>query len=437
VIESKVYEGWKMIIIYLIIAVTLTLLTKIMYGSIYKVNMLFNIVWCIFGGLSTLELFGLYKPNNIIHLYVIVSIVVFNFVYIIFSKIVKNKWGFNKSIGNIVGKPNYKIIYIVNTIALFYSVSFIPKAWMIMNNYGYDVLRTYAFKASEIYASTIELTIFQNIVNPIFIATSIVCAVSVALKKSTKTLIILAIIDIAVYTFLFAGRLSLVKFIAFFLFSFCLVYKKSLFKFLIRNKKYIVLGFLAFVFFSYLTIQRSTSSVFEQAVIYLSAPFIMLSNLNDMAPWENNLLLGKATFGFIIGPFEKISAILLNTEYSSASYVITSITSIRQTVGDGISFNALTTMLFPFMMDFGKLGIVIGTAIFAVLVTMVEFKYKTTYSLFWLSLYIYILYNVPVTVMNYFLLNSSEGFILLFLLIFTKKVTFKKKQKNGGMLQQV
>lgn len=428
-----------MFLFYFIALVILTMLTNILFGTILKVNMLFNISWCVFGGLSTLGLYGLYKPEYIIHLYVIVCIVIFNAIYFIISKLkyidkTKNK---ELIINSTIGKPNYLIIYLLNSICLIYSSFFIPKAWMIINNYGYGALRTYAFKESSIYASTTELTVFQTVVFPIIIATSIILAIDISLKRAKKILIFITIINVLVYTFLFAGRMTLIQFMSFIFIALFILNRKSVLHLIMKNKKYIFFSGILFIIVNYLTSERtnSTSSIFEQIYFYLSAPFIFFSNLNKMGFWENNLLYGKAIFGFILGPLDMFGVLLFNKQSNSAAYIITSITADSQLIGDGITFNALTTMLFPFMMDFGKLGIIIGPAIFALLIAFVEYKYKVKYSLFWISLFIYIIYYIPFTVMNYYFLHSATGFVILFLLIFTQKITVRSTKSrfiDGG-----
>ena len=371
-----------MIIIYLIIIFICGITTKVIFGTIYKVNMLFSFVWCTFSGLSTIGLYGLYKPDTIIHIYVLSSIFIFNTFYFTISKLTKKSTVNNIDKHNMV-EPNYKLIYIINLLALTYCSLFIKKALFIIDTYGFSTLRTFAFKESAMYASTVELTIFQMIIQPIFIATTILLAIDIALKRSRLLLVIIAIIDVLMYTFLFAGRMTLVQFISIIFISLLLMDKTSLFQFIMNNKKYLLMIVGILILITFLTSHRtnSSSNVIEQVYLYLSAPFIFLSKLNEMSPWQNNLLYGKATFGFILDPLEMLYSVLFNTEYASASYIITSLTSKIQIIGDNLTFNALTTMLFPFMMDYGKLGIIIGPAFFASILALVEFKLKSNLDL--------------------------------------------------------
>ena len=120
-------------------------LTKIKYRTIVKSNILFTGMWCICAGISSLGLYGHFKPTPIIHLYSITAIFVFNVVFILHNN--KSKNSLDKTI-NIRGEARLGIIYFVNLIAWLYLSQFVPKTFNIISIYGLRELRQYAFDSA-------------------------------------------------------------------------------------------------------------------------------------------------------------------------------------------------------------------------------------------------------------------------------------------------
>ncbi|MDY0235314.1 MAG: O-antigen polymerase [Gudongella sp.] len=430
-LNTTIKDEWSynmLAIYYLLLLLSLLLVTKIKYRTIVKLNSLFNISWCISCGLASLGVYGLNKPIFTVHILSTICILIFNIIYMSASikqssiiKIVRTR--------HTPRKPNYRIIVFVNIIAYIFSAPFIWKSIAIIRSVGLYGLRSLSFIGTNNFANTNQLTIFQNIIEPIFIATILILAIDIGYKRQKKSMFIITIIDVIIYTILFGGRAMILQSILFIIISILLTNNftsiKDFILQLIRKYKIIIIftGF-SLAAIMYITSQRSFygKSFIENALLYFVGPFAFLSELLKDNTLTKNLMFGKATFGWVLGLFSIIIKLLFGTEYNGADYIITQVTSRVRVIGNGITFNALPTMLYAFLKDFGYLGSVIGPALYALTMSIVEKKYYKLNSLFWLALLIFFIYGIPFTVMNYYYMTANTVILVIIIFSFTVSV---------------
>lgn len=415
------------ILMYSLIFVVILFLTKTICKSIKKANILFTGMWSFCASLSSLGLYGIYTPSVTIHFYSITAIFIFNLVFLI------NTTKVRKNIEvKVKGLARLNTIYLMNIICWVYIFKFMLRALDIISSVGFSGLRAYAFDSTRGLGTTIELMILQWVVQPVFISTILISMVYIALKRKNKILVIVSFINVTLYTITFGGRALITTMILFYVFTFIIVKSNST---RIHKKKKINLLFIIVCIVSLivLTLQRSfgDTSFIESLVVYFAGPFSYLEAVlshHDIS-YSSSFLYGSATFGFILNLFNAVVTVLYGIDYSGSDYIITQITAIPHYISPSKSINAITTMLYPFLRDFGYFGIIIGTAFLAWVTSWAENKFIKNHQLLFLCVFVYFLWVLFNSVMMYQLLFPRSGVTLLLLLVFINSKRDEKKER--------
>lgn len=406
------------LILYLVLMITTLLITKIKYKTIIKSNVLFTGMWCICAGVASLGIYGLYKPSSIIQFYSISAILTFNTFFLLHNRFEKNI-----VFKNLAGTARLRLIFIANIICWIYLSAFIPMALNLISLYGFKVLRMYAFDSSMGLATTLQLVIIQWLVQPVFVATILIAVVYIVIGRKTRKLTLIALVNVIIYTLLFGGRYMMVQMMMYYIFAFLIVKSNDLEQ--LKNKKlniiFIGVTICAIII---LTSQRNwgDTGFLKNTLIYYVGSFSFLDAILNAEHYGgiSHFLFGKATFGFIynliIAPF----VLLFQLPYTGSDYSITQITGIPILISPNQSYNAMSTMLYPFLRDFGYLGIIIGTTFLAWFVSFVENTFHKTKHLLFLCIYVYLAFVLFNSVMSYQLLFPAAGITLLFLLLFVR-----------------
>ena len=385
--------------------------------SLFNVSSLFTCIWSFSGAISSLGLYELYKPSNITHFYIISVIIAFNIVYFLLSK---NKKSENLTSGTLMGYPKITTMVTINLISWIYVQDTLIKSVTIIFDQGFNVLRAYAFNSEMGLASSLKLFIIQNIVQAIFISTIIISVVYKSLNKPIIILTIISILDVIIYTLLFGGRSLILLLALSYIFSYLLQKKKKInFKF-----NHFMYACSLILIMYWITNLRSWNddSFVKNIVLYFSGSFsyfsILIDNINL---FSNDYLLGTATFGFIYNPFHMLFSFLYKIPYIGSDVIITQITAVPIYISPTQTYNAVTSFLFPFYMDFGYIGILLGTFVFTVLSVQLENKSIFSNKVVFKVMYVYILICIFDSIMTYQLLFIKTGFIFCFIILFINK----------------
>lgn len=412
--------------LYSFIMLLVLIITKDKCKTIMKSNIIFTTVWCFGAALSSLGLYDLYKPSWIIHLYSITAIVFFNFTFFICNKNYEQKFSFQELWK---GKTRIKLIYVLNFVAWIYMLRFISTSINIISLGGLKMLRAYAYNSGMGLGSTVELLVASNIVQPIFEATMIITVLDYNINKEHPLMLIITFIDVAIYIISFGGRDIIIKLLFFYMAAFIIV-RYSKINGIQPNKKKINVIFILtfFIIFSLLTQSRSwtETSIIKEIYYYCVGSFSYLQAIIQEGI-KLPLLYGSATFGFIYNIIDSILTLLYKFKYNGSDFQIVQVTAQYRGISSFRVSNALTTMLYPLIRDFGYFGIVFGSSFLAWFVCFVENKYKERNSLFFLSMYIFLLYILGSSTMNYYLIFPGCGMIMIFLFIFVGNIKLKNK----------
>lgn len=385
-------------------------------------------IWCISLGLSSIGFAGLYPTSVNVCIMALIYIIVFFVGTCITSKLAfrffpsKNK--------QLEFDFSYERIMFFLLPAWIYSLLFIPKAISLLNNYGYAALRSFAFNASDVYMSVVELLVFQCFIEPIYISTNILFLLILYLKRNYKVIPAI-LINFILYSLLFGGRSIIVNFISVFIFLVVVYRKINIFHILVKNKK-IIISLISIVgVFIYMVSLRKFSALspLETILIYLSGPFSFFDQLLSKELFPQKLLYGKVLFGAITSPISYFIRLIYDSTYQTGFSVMNNILQEYITIGENIKFNALATILYPAICDFSYLGIIIYPLMLGGVSRTIEIYYFKTFNYKILSIYLFIASPIMMSTMNFYLSGlSTLTSIFVIIHCFKRK---RESSKNG------
>jgi len=416
------------LIIYILLIGISIYITKLKYGEMLRPNTVFTVIWCACGILAMYNNLELVKPGWKIHLYNIVSVVIFNFIYIIFIRM-------NKTNSTIVRGSshlgiNYRLILstIVIAIVLISPNVIIGFQTLLSSNWNFSEVRlNYAnMNLSGRYFYTFFT---NNIPNSIIEAASVLTAIDLSNRK--YKLLPWVIVGILINTIAFGGRSQILDFLIFYVAAFLINNKYQKVK---LNKLLVALGIVTLVV---LTLSRGTSgmSVLDMGIYYFAGSFsyfqVILNNPLTFG-LNGSLLYGYLTFGFLIEPLILALKFFLKLNIDVPSYYFNIYAQRFVNIGYTTSryFNNNTTMYYTFLRDFGKYGFIIGTIILAAILCLLQRKHEKLSSLRNSALLVYFYAIIIHSVMAYTLTSVSSSLTLIFLIFLSKSNKFVLKDKG-------
>lgn len=415
-------------ILYLLITTVVILISLNTKKRILRLNVIYTVLWSLGGFLLTFGLFGLFKPEPRIHYFILISIVVFNLVFELFDNSESRNLDKLTSI-----RFTTDLVFWTNISSYVLMIPIVYRAIRLIIGNGWFYLRYFAYEGSDVLASDLLLRIYTWIINPIFTATIIITATLIYLKKSTKKMLIISIINILVITISFGGRFNLVR-------AFVLISSGYLLSRLdkirtgkIPVKYYLVLiSFLIVVIF--LTSMRSLSnlSFIQNAYIYVYGSIVYFGEIVNAIPENANYLYGYGTFGYLLNPIVYVFEVLFFDHNITSEYILKVNTDAFIYIGNGIRYNALTTYLYIFFRDGGTIGIILGTAHTIALYLIAKKKSYNETGIFFKGMRIYLIFIILSSTLNYGLLTIQSSMTIIFLFILTRgaKHTLRKVAPN-------
>jgi oligosaccharide repeat unit polymerase len=371
-------------------------------------------MWCIGLFISTFGFFDIYIPSTKIYIYCYIVVVLFNLVYYTFSG--KNKKSEIRIFKSNIKSKKYLVIIITNILAWGYSLKFLIRSIKIIKNYGFVALRAFSIDSSLGLATTTELLILQWIVQSIFIATIIIIISDFSLMEKKWTWLIIAFIDVLVYTLLFAERYMIMRLIVYMFFAHFFV--RNNIRYNKKNNRIIYsIILVAITGLVFITMKRSwmDTSFLKSLISYFTGPFVYLDILISDIGSNFTPLYGLSIFGFIVNLIFGVFALLFGVDYVGSNYIINQVAQTRYMISPTIEFNALTTMLYPFYRDFGFAGIIIGTVFLSFICAFIYRKMTIKHRKIYVYLLVFMSFVVFDSILSYQLLFPTAGVSILLL----------------------
>lgn len=406
------------VLLYFLLIIFSFSISKIKYNTILRPNTLFTLLWGMCGILSISYDIGTIVPGIRIHIYIIVSIITFNITY--FS-LVKNSKIIDYKVPTLK-EQNYKLIILIWLFAmLLVSTHFITAIQLLFTSgFNLGVIRD---NYSSLNASGRDVFVFltKNIPSAIFSAVTIVAANDLVNKK--YKLLPIAFLSIITVTITFGGRFAILNAIIYYFASY--IIQKKYRKIKIR-RSYI---FIAVITIASITILRDTSgiSIFDMGFLYyvgsLSFLELILQNPTSYG-LSDPLMYGYLTLGFIFEPIVLVLKFFLGVDIDIPGYHFNIYAQVFANIGEShvMYYNNNTTIFYTFLRDFGEIGIVLGTAFIAVIISASQKRFEKHQSI--RSLYILMfLYSVIFnSSMMYTMTSISSSLLIIFLIIFSTKI---------------
>lgn len=390
--------------------------------TFFCVSGIFVLTWVVCLGFATLGLFSMNKPNGTVVFLGCASMLIFALVSGVKITLFRTKLCSPR-----IGLSSNLLLVFLHLAAYIFSFPYLSKSLRLIVSGDFYQVRVNAFEGTAEYASTATLMIFQTLIAPLFVVTFLLAALSFGKGKPNKRLIFLSVLDVLLYTLLFAGRYMILQLMLFLVFATYEKYAGRLFDFLGRRKKIVVIMMLLIGALILMTSLRSDSGFWKSLYTYFCGSFAYLSYLVDNEIGTKLFLLGRTSFGFVFNFINMVLTFLLNTPYIGSNHVVTQLTQHTVRIGEQMSYNSLGTMLHDFMTDFGVYGSLISVVLFACVCNQIERKKRSTDSNFWNALYIYVLFAVVNTVLGYSFRAPATLMIIVYIWLFagsTRKEEF-------------
>ncbi len=360
-----------MIKVALAVYLVLLVLSLLIYKKWSSPFVFFNLIWSLWLTIAGIGVKGISTAGREVFLYFIIGGIVFNlagFLFVLMDSLKYSRKGIKIKPESKI-QPYLDIIFVViQCVVLAYYVFKAIDVWQtVITGGSYEDVRGYYY-SSENFGSRIEYLLVTFVFDPMTTLGAVVFAINIFDKKKSNLTLGIILMNIFLRALVSAGRMIIFELAILVLVNFLYKYKELIKK----NKKkvlkplFIVLIGVAIAVF--ITEGRNKSEPgTSRAIINLlsnfTGSFTYFSILNSNGIYVSQQY-GRIFFGGIIDTFLMVSNRLGLTNIPYITNEVGVILSDFYNIGS-ISYNAMPTMYYYFISDFGEIGIVIGCIIFA------------------------------------------------------------------------
>lgn len=413
------------VIIFSILFGFTLILSKYVFGSIKNPISVFCLLWCLIGVGSNAAFYDYYEPSILVNFMIFIGCIVAFVVYGLSLQGYHKIFFINELC---LDNEDVKIkrVIVVNCFGIAILIPYVIRSLKVLALGGFAILRSQDVIDSGFYA-----ILNDSVIRPVFTATTVLAIVysfSNAKRREKILLIVLSIVANVEQVALSAGRSALVGFAFYLMIAVVVFYGRNIRNILYRGRRYICLGMIAVLVVLKITSQRNMSSdenmlLYNTYVYYFSGPSYLtqlIKNVTEYGP-GGKLLYGGASFGFLTNIFSDIMIFITGKAQGSLYLLGSVITNNQYNVGAHTSINAMYTCFYPFLIDYGWIGIVICPIFVAIVSTIVTKRLYNDKSIFNASLYVYWIYVIIRTVFKWDLVNLDMTVVIVILYFFTKR----------------
>lgn len=412
------------------------ILSLIIDRKIYNPSVIFNFWWGLTIFLSGFGFFGIEVPNNETYTLFLIAIISFNIptVLIRSKRVIESNLAKSGSEFNLFFNSNtvrWLSIFQLFTIGILGARSIRVLNLLLQGN-PYSNIRYYYYNSELIVTASYGMLLTNAFITPMVLLGVIIVAVSLFNKQKNFKLIILSILSMILLSFSSGGRGIIMYFIVAIISIFIINGMEIKYNF--RTKLFInsmvLLFLLLLVYISLIRAEGDTAlrDLVKTVLVYFTGSFIyfekMLPVLNS-----NNIVLYGATF---FGGIQDLVILLLNSLGSNFVQISSYISEFNQNyvnIGGNTLFNAFTTMLYPFIYDFGLMGIIIQPFLFGVISGYYYLRMEAKRSILYKSIYLIIILMIYESVMRWMGLFMHTWIVIFmfYLLKFFSLHSMKRK----------
>ena len=422
----------------------ITMLLRSQFQSYVNYASFFSGIWIFIISISRLGLYDTYVPSHLT--YIIMYITLFVFIlttyYLRSYKRKKIIYFERKTVLNRLNLSciNYSPLVFLAIIVLSILVTYLPEALSILAKGGFSSVRHNVLYSETSTYSSASLVFLKWAVNPLILAEFMVSFSALALRRVNrkKTLpilvLILSLVNLTIYTLVFAGRWLLMEAILFSVFLLLYKYGFQLWKLIYNNKLITALGVIAIGAMLSISNDRSIgdNNLFTSLYVYFVGAVDMLDVLITDYDYSQlgDILFGTYTLDGLLSPFYVVSNRLFGTHIPLAINRINSVTSTMVSISPELHMNNNCTYVYGVLRDFGVVGLLIGPMILAVVCHVICKYFENKRNDFGLILYLYMMIVLFFMVIEWMFGRVNVIYTGIFLYLIMRLCCVKKLYYN-------
>lgn len=437
-------------VLCLVVHFVLLAISFAVYKSPKRLLVLYNLVWSVFILISVIGFDGINKASEYIYSYFLIGSCFFNlFAYIfdfVFFKNTVNEKKINicqYSIG--FSKKQRKVVLFLGIVTLIYfSFKSIGVFRGLLNgSLLYSQVRNIYYSAS-FFSSDYEYLLVMYFFDPLVVLFGVLFVVNFFNKSMNVLYNIVFLTNVALRTFVSGGRMFLFELAFLLIVGFVIFYRKKnkggigFFKFLL----FAFIGLLLAYFAVLISTERGRSGSFfeqirEMIVVNFTGSYTFMDVLlsGDMML---NHTYGTSLIAGFLDPIITFLRFFGITDIEALNVSIGRIISKFYMIGDTYSYNAMPTMYYFFLTDFGVFGLVLGPLFFSWIVSITEKGIFKRYDVSSFVCYFLVALLIIESSMTWLLFKTSFALIFLYVLIISKIGVERRENNfcNSSKLQQ-
>lgn len=360
--------------IFIVLLVMTFVLGKRIYKSTLNPIFIWGTLWSLVGILSNAAFYDYYKPSDFVNTTIIVGILVYTFFCFFYGATKRSIVARQINIENFKINFEYNVFLIINIISILLQIPFFLKAIRIYISHGFNMayLRGILTDASEgVVSGGIISILLDSGVKNVFTLSAIYAAILLVSKKEyphKKKIIGIAIFEMILISLTNAARVFLVNFIIYIVIAVLFFHGTKIISVVRNNKKMIIIVVSLLGFGLILQNSRASDmSILKTIYIYYcSGPGYLtqlLSDGNSVIQVNSDYYMGTVTLGFLSNIYYYLKIALTGINDSTVKLIASVITIKQYRLGPTTYINAMCTCFYPFLVDWGNAGIVIGPII--------------------------------------------------------------------------
>lgn len=422
---------------YLVLGIYLLLLlfSATVYRKWSNPFVFFNLIWSIWLLIAIIGVDGVTPPREDVFAYFLLGGIVFNlagFIFVLLDKVVHNQNSVRVRKDSQWYPVAAKVFTLLQVIILIYYVYKSFSLWGILTSGGsYERIRAYYYSDSY-FKNTIEYLVVTYLFDPMVTLGEVVFAINVFQRKRGKFTLCVVAVNAVLRSVISGGRMIIFEFAALILVCFLYLYKGYIRRNRKNKRKVALLLVFAFFIATIITLGRfdtektllkagvgSLVSNFTGSFSYFS----ILDKYGLYLPAQH----GKVIFGGIVDLFLLFAKTFGLTNMPYISNELGNITSEFYLIGD-YSFNAMPTMYYFFMTDFGKAGIVLGCTLLALYCVYAYRRCERILTYKALAMYLLMMLVVIESSMTWLPFKSSFIMTILYAALFMSNQSLPSKK---------
>ncbi len=410
----------------------------LLYRRLSNPIVFFNLIWLLWITVSATDFLGFYAPSGQIYKMFIIGGIVYNVFGHLFMFIAKMVTSKNNSFKT-KATPYYeyrKIIFSVLQLIIF--AYYMSKAIELLISFsagmGYDEVRGYYYSEDN-FSSPFEYRIVTFLFDPMVMVSEIVFAINIFDKQYNKFITIIMFCNIFLRSIISGGRMIIFELSVFIVVNFIYQYRTYI-KYKKGKLKVGVVVSAATLVAAYMTSGRVAEEntlamgAIKTLVSNFTGPFTFLSILNRNGTYTTPQF-GNVMFAGITDTVKMLTNGLGLTEFKLLRNDIGLVLAEYEYIGTKY-FNAMPTMYYYFICDFGRNWYFVGLIIFALIAVVIYTYCNKTKSCKALAIYLLMMLIIAESSMSWLPFNTSFVMAIIYAFFFLSNEKLPKmKQKIG------